>query len=100
MKQTLLLFALVIPALLFAQQNVEKYGACVMRDGVISGVQDIRVRYIKMGNFIITRQIASLRILVPISLLFADAAQNVRIEVKRQERAASTSRRSRSMMKR
>ena len=40
MKQTLLLFALVIPALLFAQQNVEKYGACVMRDGVISGVHE------------------------------------------------------------
>lgn len=40
MKQTLLLLTLVIPTLLFAQQNVERYGACVIRDGAISGVHE------------------------------------------------------------
>ena len=42
-------------------------------------IRFIRVRYIKMGNFIITRQIASLRIPIPILLPFADAAHHVTI---------------------
>ena len=37
MKVIELLF-LIIPTLLFAQQKVEKYGACIMRDGSVSGV--------------------------------------------------------------
>ena len=35
---TLALLFLIIPTLLFAQLKVEKYGACIMRDGSVSGV--------------------------------------------------------------
>ena len=32
MKQSLLILKLVIPTLLFAQQNIERYGACMMQE--------------------------------------------------------------------
>ena len=38
MKQLLLLLFLIIPTLLFAQQKVEKYGACMIRNDSVSGV--------------------------------------------------------------
>ena len=40
MRHTLLLFTLVIPALLSAQLKVEKYGACIMRNNSISGINE------------------------------------------------------------
>ena len=38
MKHLLLLLSLIIPTLLFAQQKVEKYGACMIRNDSVSGV--------------------------------------------------------------
>jgi beta-lactamase class A len=38
--QLLLLLFLIIPTLLFAQQKVEKYGACIMRNDSISGINE------------------------------------------------------------
>ena len=40
MKHTLLFVALLMPILLFAQQNVERYGAYMIRDSVISGIHE------------------------------------------------------------
>lgn len=40
MKHTLLLLTLVIPTLLFAQQNAERYGACLMQNGAMSGIHE------------------------------------------------------------
>ena len=40
MRHTILLLILVIPTLLSAQPKVEKYGACIMRDGSISGINE------------------------------------------------------------
>ena len=40
MKQIFLLLSLIIPTLLFAQQKVEKYGACIIRNDSVSGINE------------------------------------------------------------
>ncbi len=40
MKNTLLIIAIMMPILLFAQQNAERYGACMMRDSTTIGIHE------------------------------------------------------------